>query len=61
MAIRSIKDKKGQVPLDYVPKDDTETRNTFCRYQVQHSILKGDIANGASRLAGPKHTKTNFP
>jgi hypothetical protein len=60
-AIRSIKDKEGQVLLDYVPEDNTETWNAFRCYQVQHSISKGDIVNGTSRLAGPKHTTTNFP
>jgi len=40
-----MKDKEGQVPLDYVPEDDTETRNAFRRYQVQQSISKNDIAD----------------
>ncbi|KAI0273979.1 ankyrin [Russula aff. rugulosa BPL654] len=40
----SIKDKEGQVPLDYVPEEDTETRNAFRRYQVQSSTSKHDIA-----------------
>ncbi|KAI0253194.1 ankyrin [Lactifluus subvellereus] len=40
-----IKDKEDQVPLDYVPEDDTETRNAFRRHQVQQSISKNDIAD----------------
>jgi hypothetical protein len=47
----SIKDKEGQVPLDYVPEGDTETRNTFGRYQVQKSILRGDIDYGTCSMA----------
>ena len=47
----SIKDKEGQVPLDYVPEDDTETRNTFRRYQVQGSISVNDIAYGTCSMA----------
>jgi len=40
-----IKDKKGQVPLDYVPEDDEETRKAFRRRQVQNSVSRADIAD----------------
>jgi len=41
----SIKDKDGQVPLDYVPKDDEETRKAFRRRQVENSVSRDDIAS----------------
>ncbi|KAH9996087.1 ankyrin [Russula vinacea] len=41
-----IKDKTGRVPLDYVPEDDTETRNAFHRLQVLKSISSADVVNG---------------
>ncbi|KAI0299801.1 hypothetical protein BC826DRAFT_905944, partial [Russula brevipes] len=42
---RFIKDKAGLVPLDYVPEDDTETRNAFERNQAQPiGISESDIA-----------------
>jgi hypothetical protein len=47
----SIKDKDGQVPLDYVPEDDKETRNAFRRYQVQNSVSRADIASGTCSMA----------
>ena len=40
----SIKDKAGQVALNYVPEDDTETRNAFRRNQVQKSFSRDDVA-----------------
>jgi len=39
----TIKDKVGQVPLDYVPDDDEETRNAFRRYQAQNNISRTDV------------------
>lgn len=47
----SIKDKEGQVPLDYVPEEDTETRNAFRRYQVQSTTSRHDIASGTCSMA----------
>ncbi|KAF8481742.1 ankyrin repeat-containing domain protein [Russula ochroleuca] len=38
-----IKDKAGQVPLDYVLEDDTETRNAFRRHQAINSISAADV------------------
>jgi len=40
----SIKDKEGQVPLDYVPEDDEETQKAFRRRQVENSVSRNDIA-----------------
>jgi hypothetical protein len=47
----SIKDKEGQVPSDYVPEEDTETRNAFRRYQVQSTTSRHDIASGTCSMA----------
>jgi len=47
----SIKDKEGQVPLDYVPEDDEETRNAFRRRQVENSVSRDDIASGTCSMA----------
>ena len=47
----SIKDKEGQVPLDYVPEDDEETRKAFRRRQVENSVSRGDIASGTCSMA----------
>jgi hypothetical protein len=47
----SIKDKDGQVPLDYVPKDDEETRKAFRRRQVENSVSRDDIASGTCFMA----------
>jgi len=51
LGICSIKDKEGQVPLDYVPEDDAETRKAFRRNQVQNSFSRNDIADGTRLLA----------
>ena len=50
----SIKDKTGQVALDYVPEDDTETRNAFRRHDAIRSISAADIVQGMSFLATQK-------
>ncbi|KAF8274303.1 ankyrin [Lactarius quietus] len=41
-----IKDKGGQLALNYVAENDTETLNAFRRYQVQKSISKNDVVPG---------------
>jgi uncharacterized protein len=50
----SIKDKGGQVPLDYVPDDDAETRKAFRRQQVQNSLSRGDIAGYGTRSSAAR-------
>jgi hypothetical protein len=57
----SIKDKEGQVPLDYVPEDDKETRNAFRRRQVENSVSRADIASGTCSIAVRSNTGTNLP
>lgn len=57
----SIKDKEGQVPLDYVPEDDIETRKAFRRCQVQNSVSKDDIASGTFSIAVRSNTGTYYP
>ena len=46
----SIKDKEGQVALDYVPEDDEETRKAFRRRQVENSVSRADIAYGTCSM-----------
>lgn len=43
----SIKDKNDQLAQDYVNKDDAETLKAFHRYQVQESISRDDVVEGA--------------
>jgi hypothetical protein len=43
----SIKDKEGQIAQHYVNEDDAETLKAFRRYQVQESISRDDVADGA--------------
>ncbi|KAI0319546.1 ankyrin repeat-containing domain protein [Amylostereum chailletii] len=41
----TIKDKDGDLALDYIPKEDLETRALFRKVQTQASISKDDIAS----------------
>jgi hypothetical protein len=46
----SIRDKNGSLAQEYVPDDDTETRNAFRRHKVQREVATTDIAYGMGFL-----------
>ena len=46
---------------EYVPDDDTETRNAFRRHQVQREVAATDIVYGMGFLTVRERTVTDSP